>query len=200
MIIIYMVSKVSKLSKLDDKILSDLAPLDTYIYQISELFSPVIKWLGYRVNIIGFISITEYILALSMLFTKQKNKPFIFIFIFFAKVTDILDKLYVNKDIENEYINVIVKMISFIVMFNLMIHIEMKEKMLLNICFLFILLVIIYNIKKKFNKIKHLDKLMMSIIIIITVLIYELQKKSSLKHSNSHSNSQTVNIFLLDDD
>lgn len=195
-----MVSKVSKLSKLDDKILSDLAPLDTYIYQISELFSPVIKWLGYRVNIIGFISITEYILALSMLFTKQKNKPFIFIFIFFAKVTDILDKLYVNKDIENEYINVIVKMISFIVMFNLMIHIEMKEKMLLNICFLFILLVIIYNIKKKFNKIKHLDKLMMSIIIIITVLIYELQKKSSLKHSNSHSNSQTVNIFLLDDD
>ena len=193
-------SKVSKLSKLDDKILSDLAPLDTYIYQISELFSPVIKWLGYRVNIIGFISITEYILALSMLFTKQKNKPFIFIFIFFAKVTDILDKLYVNKDIENEYINVIVKMISFIVMFNLMIHIEMKEKMLLNICFLFILLVIIYNIKKKFNKIKHLDKLMMSIIIIITVLIYELQKKSSLKHSNSHSNSQTVNIFLLDDD
>lgn len=193
-------SKVSKLSKLDDKILSDLAPLDTYIYQISELFSPVIKWLGYKTNIIGFISIAEYTLALSMLFTKQKNKPFIFIFIFFAKVTDILDKLYVNKDIENEYINVIVKMISFIVMFNLMIHIEMKEKMLLNICFLFILLVIIYNIKKKFNKIKHLDKLMMSIIIIITVLIYELQKKSSLKHSNSHSNSQTVNIFLLDDD
>jgi hypothetical protein len=195
-----MVSKVSKLSKLDDKILSDLAPLDTYIYQISELFSPVIKWLGYRVNIIGFISIAEYVLALSMLFTKQKNKPFIFIFIFFAKVTDILDKLYVNKDIEIEYINAIVKMISFIIMFNLMIHIEMKEKMLLNICFLFILLVIIYNIKKKFHKIKHLDKLMMSIVVMITVLIYELQKKSNIKHSNSKLNSQTMNIFLLDDD
>jgi hypothetical protein len=199
-----MVSKVSKLSKLDDKILSDLAPLDTYIYQISELFSPVIKWLGYKVNIIGFISIAEYVLALSMLFTKQKNKPFIFIFIFFAKVTDILDKLYVNKDIEIEYINAIVKMISFIIIFNLMIHIEMKEKMLLNICFLFILLVLIYNIKKKFHKINHLDKLMMSIIIMISVLIYELQKKSSLNNThsklNSKLNSQTMNIFLLDDD
>ena len=188
-------SKVSKLSKLDDKILSDLAPLDTYIYQISELFSPVIKWLGYKTNIIGFISIAEYTLALSMLFTKQKNKLFIYIFIFFAKVTDILDKLYVNKDIEIEYINAIVKMISFIIMFNLMIHIEMKEKILLNICFLFILLVLIYNIKKKYHKIKHLEKLIMSIIVIITLLIYELQKKSRLNHSHS----QLVNIFLLDD-
>lgn len=188
-------SKVSKLSKLDDKILSDLAPLDTYIYQISELFSPVIKWLGYKTNIIGFISIAEYTLALSMLFTKQKNKLFIYIFIFFAKVTDILDKLYVNKDIEIEYINAIVKMISFIIMFNLMIHIEMKEKILLNICFLFILLVLIYNIKKKYHKIKHLEKLIMSIIVMITLLIYELQKKSRLNHSHS----QLVNIFLLDD-
>lgn len=188
-------SKVSKLSKLDDKILSDLAPLDTYIYQISELFSPVIKWLGYKTNIIGFISIAEYTLALSMLFTKQKNKLFIYIFIFFAKVTDILDKLYVNKDIEIEYINAIVKMISFIIMFNLMIHIEMKEQILLNICFLFILLVLIYNIKKKYHKIKHLEKLIMSIIVMITLLIYELQKKSRLNHSHS----QLVNIFLLDD-
>ena len=189
---------VSKSSKIDDKILSDLAPLDTYIYQISELFSPVIKWLGYRTNILGFISIAEYTLALSMLFTEHKNKPFIFIFIFFARVTDILDKLYVNKDIEIEYINAIVKMISFIIMFNLIIHIEMKEKMLLNICFLFILLVLLYNIKKKFQKIKHLEKLMMSIIITITMLIYGLRGKDKLNHS--HSYSQSINIFLLDDD
>lgn len=189
-----MISKVSKLSKLDDKILSDLAPLDTYIYQISELFGPVIKWLGYRENIFGFISIVEYTLALSMLFTKQKNKPFIFIFIFFARVTDILDKLYVNKEIEIEYINTIIKIISFIVMFNMIINIEMKEKMLLNICFLFILLVFIYNIKKKFHKIKHLDKLMMSVIVTIIILIYGLKDEDKTNHLHS------FNIFLLDDD
>lgn len=192
-----MASKISKSSvKLDDKILSDLAPLDTYIYQISELFSPVIKWLGYKTNIIGFISIAEYTLALSMLFTEKKNKPFIFIFIFFARVTDILDKLYVNKEIEIEYINAIIKLITFIVIFNLIIHIEIKEKMLLNICFLFILLVLIYNIKKKFHKIKHLEKLMITIIITITTLIYGLRKESNLNHSHL----QSVNIFLLDDD
>jgi hypothetical protein len=146
----------------EENIFHTFNPFDKLIiFPIINLLKPFIKFIGYKSNVVGSISIISYICA--FYFIYYKNKLLVWFFTFLGTYSRFLDKLFTLKQdkkiksINPYYINeLIIKIVIYIVIFALLEgppfnNVTEKHNYVYFIIFLITMLIITKHNCKKIN-------------------------------------------------
>lgn len=184
-------------------IFSIFNPIDVVVYKILNICKPFFKFIGFKSEIIGCVSLILY--ALSFYSSYNRNINLTWIFLLLGLYVSFLDNLFVSENLnDKELVRVLIKTISCIFMFvfinsNIIGQTHQAKYIIL---FMIILLIItehhtrkiinghnnVSNINNKLNIIKTVG------IIFLIIIIYFIIKQSKI--IRDENNISTLDVFI----